>query len=124
MVSVMPYILHLHGKWLDRTGKIPFSSPDDVEKYIWDMINLCHPIITPYVGKAVAMEKLHLSYTVYAFEDASPLLEAFHLQQLIPQIPFTPKPRKPYVRTKASRKNDSALEKHNEIRHGSMEGNL
>lgn len=115
----MFYILHMYGKWLDRSGKMRFETLDSLEKYLWEMIYQCHRLIAKEIGSVFAMEKLHLSYSIYEIGDESPLKKAFLTTPVIPQIIFTP--RKRDLHESAARKIDSCMEKQDQIGNGRTE---
>lgn len=108
----MAYLLIMHGKWISRSGKLFFSYPDDLDKYIREITFEALRNLRGYLGRKKALSKIELSYSIIEVSDTSPLKSLFHENPVVHQEIFKQKFR--YEPTKPIKKTICVVERSNE----------
>lgn len=86
----MPYLLNMHGKWLNRSGKMMFQYPEELEEQINKITKDSMVVLAPILGVKRAKEKILLSYTVFWIDDDSRLIDEFQPSTVVSTEIFTP----------------------------------
>lgn len=119
----MPYFINLYGKSINKSGKLLFDYPEEVEEYTKRLIADCLPVLLSKYDKKKSLHRIRRSYKIIWIEDNSPLRDLFQASVIEDvEIILPQKYKKKEIVDGAPRAESSTESKPTAETNGAMEG--